>query len=85
MLFNAPLATAAIVLSCLLSVHTSPVPNSLDIVDLAKRDNTFVERHVILETRQGKGAGGKGAGGKAAGGKAARVCSITLIVHTSIC
>lgn len=72
MLFNAPLASAALLLSCLLSVHTSPVPNSLDIVDLAKKDNTFYERHVVLETRQGKAAGGKAAGGKAAG-----VCYIT--------
>jgi hypothetical protein len=62
MLFNVSLVSLTIVLSTLLSVHTSPVPDNLDIVDLSKRDNTFFGRHVVLETRQGKGAGGKAAG-----------------------
>lgn len=59
--FNAPLASVALVLACLLSVHTSPVPNGLKIAELAKKDNALYGRHVLLETRQGKAAGGKGA------------------------
>jgi hypothetical protein len=71
MLFNISLVSLTLVLSALTSVNTSPVPNSLEIIDLVTREepSTFQRDVVVdLHRRQGKTAGGKAAGGKPAGG-----------------
>lgn len=67
MLLILPISSLALILSTLLSVQTSPVPaDSLDFVQLAARDVSFV-RDIDLERRQ-RGVGGQGGGAGAASG-----------------
>jgi hypothetical protein len=74
MLFNIPVTSLALLLSVLLTVNTSPVPdhNGLALLDLVARQDTSVfGRDIYLKRRQGGGGpGGAGGAGGAGGGGA---------------
>jgi hypothetical protein len=71
MLFNIPVTSLALLLSLLLTVNTSPVPdhNGLALLDLVVRQDTYVfGRDIDLKRRQGGGGPGGASGGAGGGG-----------------
>lgn len=74
MQFNIPTASVLLLVSAILSVHTSPVPsNDVALIGRSSGEVSVLARDIDLEKRQrggnGGGAGGRGgAGGAGAGG-----------------